>query len=63
MEPERLLKVRAAIEHEIERAGKMKDGPEAQSLKDILCFAIPIWNLVAPMFGMPVLPVPPFCNT
>jgi len=28
----------------------------------LICFAIPIYNLIAPMSGMPPLPVPAFCT-
>ena len=28
----------------------------------LICFTIPIYNLVAPMYGLPVLPVPAFCT-
>lgn len=29
----------------------------------LICFAIPIYNLIAPMSGLPPLPVPAFCTT
>jgi hypothetical protein len=31
--------------------------------KRLICFAIPIYNVIAPMSGMPPLPVPAFCTT
>jgi hypothetical protein len=29
----------------------------------LICFAIPIYNLIAPMSGLPPMPVPAFCTT
>ena len=29
----------------------------------LICFAIPIYNLLAPMSGLPPMPVPAFCTT
>lgn len=31
--------------------------------KRLICFAIPIYNLIAPMGNLPPIPVPPFCTT
>ena len=61
---EKLVKVGAALEQAVidVDSGKLQ-AAEAQSLRDIICFALPIYNLIAPMFGLPVLPVPGFCNT
>jgi hypothetical protein len=31
--------------------------------KRMICFSIPIANIFLPMYGMPPVPVPPFCST
>ena len=65
MEPEKLLKVRKSIEKmiaEIEQPAKPGHEAEKIDLKNLVCFAVPIWNMVAPMFGLPALPLPAFCN-
>lgn len=61
---EKLVKVGASLEQAVIdlESGKL-EGSEAKSLRDIVCFALPIYNMIAPMFGLPVLPVPAFCNS
>ena len=31
--------------------------------KRLVCFAIPVFNMFGPIYGLPPLPVPPFCST
>jgi hypothetical protein len=65
MEPEKLLRVRNVIETMIavcEDPGAEDDRTKID-LKKIICFAIPIYNLIGSMFGLPPLPLPAFCTT
>lgn len=63
---EKLTQLRAALEVASERASRptatVFAETEVAALRDIICFAIPIFNLIGPMFGLPVLPLPAFCN-
>ena len=40
----------------------MPEGLEKINWQRLICIAIPLFNLVAPMYGLPVLPVPAFCT-
>lgn len=62
------LKALAALEDD-NRLSAGATAPEALSeeLKKInwarlVCFAIPIYNMIAPFSGMPPMPVPAFCS-
>ena len=45
-------------------AGASTPGGELQKInwQRLICFAIPAFNMVAPIWGLPPLPVPPFCT-
>jgi hypothetical protein len=60
---EKLVELRDALEAASKAAEKPEAGPEAFDLKKIICFAIPIFNLIGSMYGLPPLPIPAFCNT
>jgi len=65
MNTEKMLEIGASLERLIEECGRpgAADDAEKIDLKALVCFAIPVWNMIAPMFNLPVLPVPAFCNT
>jgi hypothetical protein len=58
------LRLLADLEDDTEIAAVAKNS-ELQKInwQRLICFAIPIYNLIAPMSGLPPLPVPAFCTT
>jgi hypothetical protein len=59
----------AAAAHRAElvaMAATVEANPQAwdgSRIKILVCTGIPLWNLVAPIWGLPAIPVPAFCST
>jgi hypothetical protein len=41
----------------------VKTDLEKIDLRNLLCFSITVWNLIAPILQLPSVPVPAFCTT
>lgn len=57
-------KFKAALEAALELRAGMGDAstPEATRLQNLICAGIPIYNIFAGLYGLPVLPLPAFCS-
>ena len=50
------------LEHELKCAAAIAGTPEGTRLQNLVCAGIPIYNIFAALYGLPVLPLPSFCT-